>query len=425
MKTRYLIIGASAGAVSAVEAIRALDNNSPITVISDEVPAGYSRPMISEFLAGEADMDKIMFRDETFWRRNKVRLIYGEAFELNPYEKTVKVSKNQSAVEIEYEKLLLATGGKAIIPNIEGLEEAEKLTFTTLKDAKKLSNKLAKINSVAVIGGGLIGVSLAEALIKLGKKVTIVELKSHILPQVLDEKASSMVEENIRKAGVNVKAGHTVAKVYWKNYPEELSYIELDDGERIPCQQVVMAIGVSPRIELALKAGIDVNRGIIIDERMETSSPGIYACGDAAELYDFIYEMRRPIPLWPVARWTGKTAGYNMAGFNYEFQSATAMSALKYFNIPIITVGLVNPTNQEEYEVKAYLDPTRKIYRKIVVKDEHLVGFILLGEISSAGILYHLTKNHINVRKVKGKILTQDFGLTYLPKRVRGELLRR
>lgn len=423
MKTHCLIIGASAGAISAVEAIRSIDHKLPIIVISDEMPAGYSRPMISEFLAGEADINKMMFRDETFWRRNRVRLIYGKAFELNIDEKKVKVSRSRSTVKIGYEKLLLATGGRAITPYIEGLEGAEKLTFTTIEDAEKLSNKLMNINSVAVIGGGLIGVSLSEALVKLGKKVILIELKPHILS--LDEKASGIVEESIRKAGVKIKTGHTVAKVYWKKHPEELSYVELDDGEKIPCQQIVTAIGVSPQIDLALKAGIETDKGITVNENMETSVSGIYACGDAVELYDFIYGLKRSIPLWPVARWTGKTAGYSMAGLNHKFQNATTMSTLKYFDIPIITVGLVNSINQGEYEVKAYLDPTRRIYRKIVVKDDRLVGFILLGEIGCAGVLYHLMRNRINIRKVKGKILTQDFGLTHLPKRVREELLRR
>jgi NAD(P)H-nitrite reductase large subunit len=427
LKTHHLMIGASAGAISAVEAIRSIDERSPIAAVSDEEPAGYSRPMLPELLAGELDVKGIMFRDQAFWRRNKVHLIYGKAFELDVEERTAKVSENHSTIKIEYEKLLIATGGKPITPPIEGLEDVQRYTFTTLRDAERLSNRLPEVNHVAVIGGGLIGIGLSESLRKLGKKVTLIELKPHLLPQILDEKAAGILEERIKRAGVEVKTGHTVVMVHSEKDPGELSYAELDDGERIRCQQIIMAIGVSPNVELASKAGLEVNRGITVDERMETSIPGVYACGDAAELYDFIHGTRRPLPLWPIARWTGKTAGYNMAGLPREFQGATSMSALKYFGVPIVTVGLANPVNQNQdgYDVKTYLDPTRKVYRKIVVKDGRIVGFTLLGEIGDAGVIYHLMRSRFNVRGLRGVAPALNLSLTHLPKRVRRDLLWR
>ncbi|MGC8961726.1 MAG: FAD-dependent oxidoreductase [Candidatus Bathyarchaeia archaeon] len=214
MKTRHLIIGASAGAISAIEAIRSIDERSSITAVSEEEPAGYSRPMLPELLAGKVDVKGIMFRDEAFWRRNRVRLIYGRAFELDVEERTVKVSAGRSTLEIEYEKLLIATGGKPITPRIEGLENAGEYAFTTLRDAERLSDGLQGVGNVAVIGGGLIGVGLSEALTKLGKRVVLIELKPHILPQILDERASGMLEEEIKRAGVEIKTGRTVARVH-------------------------------------------------------------------------------------------------------------------------------------------------------------------------------------------------------------------
>ncbi|MEM2864873.1 MAG: FAD-dependent oxidoreductase [Candidatus Bathyarchaeia archaeon] len=426
MKTHHLIIGASAGAISAIEAIRSIDGGrASITVISDERPAGYSKPMLPEFLAGEVDIKGILFRDEAFWRRNKVRLIYGRVSELDLDCRKAKVSGNPSILELEYERLLVATGGKPIISQIEGLENVEKYTFTTLGDAEGLANRLPETSNVAVIGGGLIGVGLSEALIKLGKRVVLIELKPHILSQVLDEKASGILEDRMRRAGVEIRTGHTVARVHWRSHPEKPSYAELDDGDRIPCQQIIMAIGVTPNVELASKAGVETGKGIIVNERMETSIPGVYACGDAVELYDFAHEGRRPLPLWPVARWTGKTAGYNMAGSSRELQGATSMSAMKYFGVPIVSVGHVNPGSQDGYEVEAYLDPARRVYRKIVIKDERIAGFILLGEICDAGIMYYLMRSRVDVRRIKGRIPTRGLGLVHLPRRVRKELLRR
>jgi NAD(P)H-nitrite reductase large subunit len=416
LRFEHLIVGGSAGAVSAVEAIRSVDEDASIAVVYDEEVPGYSRPLISHFLAGELSLDGIMFRSVDFWSRNKVRLIHDAVVEVDPDDRVVKLAGGE---RLGYGRMLLAVGGEPITPKLEGEGGGELYTFTTLKDAEKISSRLSDRHRVAVIGGGPIGVSLAEALTKRGKKVTLIELKTRVLSQVLDERASRILEGEMTRAGVEVLTGRAVAAVH-RNGGRTLS-LELDNGEKRLCDLAVAAIGVKPRVRLAEEAGIAVNRGITVDDAMHTSAPEIYACGDVAEVYDFAHGLHRPLALWPVARGSGKTAGYSMAGLDARYEGATAMNAMNYFNTPIITVGSVNP--EDPHMVSIRLDKGRSSYRRIVLKDGLIVGFTLMGEVEQAGLLLYLMRRRINVGHFKGRLCSPQFGLTILPQRVRREVL--
>jgi NAD(P)H-nitrite reductase large subunit len=195
---KYVIVGASAAAIGAVEAIRDVDPVGTVLVISDEDCPHYSRPMISDYLSGKADFHKMKCRDDSFWKLHNVGTVFGKkAIALNLTEKTVAL---ESGEKIPYEKLLLATGGKPFVPKMEGQEKDGVFTFTTIKDAERLSAKIESINakSAVVIGAGLIGLSVTDALTKRGLKVTMVELQEKILSLLLDPRASDMVEAVVK-----------------------------------------------------------------------------------------------------------------------------------------------------------------------------------------------------------------------------------
>src|SRR5271157_1435677 len=209
---KYVIVGASAAGIGAVEAIREADPIGTLTVITDETCSHYSRPMISDFVSGKADIKKVDCRTEDFWKENNVEAVLGKKVtSINFEEKAVQL---ESGEKIPYEKLLIATGGKPFVPKMEGSDKDGVFTFTTLKDAQFLVAKIASINakSAVVIGAGLIGISVAEALVKRGLKVTMVELQDKILSLLLDAKASDIVEAVVRKAGVNIITGQSVQK---------------------------------------------------------------------------------------------------------------------------------------------------------------------------------------------------------------------
>jgi len=294
MKFDHVVIGGSAGAVSAVEAIRNLDKKAAIVVVHDEAALAYSRPLISKLLTGEKDLEGIIFRSGEFWKKYNVQLIHDKAIEIDADDRTLTLARGR---RIEFGDLLLAVGGEPITPRIEGSEE-QVYTFTTIADVERLSPLLPRFHRVVVVGGGLIGVSLSEALCKIGKKVTVVELKDRILSQALDERASSILESKMQQAGVELLTGRSIASMHWQG--ERVSKIELDTGETMSCDLVVTAIGVRPNIRLAAEAGVTVNHGIVVDDTMQTNFPEVYACGDAAEIYDFVRKAHRPLArtLW-------------------------------------------------------------------------------------------------------------------------------
>lgn len=418
---KYVIVGASAAGIGAVEAIREVDPVGTMAVISEEPCPQYSRPMISDFVSGKATFPKMMCREDNFWKVNRVEALTGRAATcLNIAEKYVGLDKNE---RVSYEKLLIATGGKPFVPKMEGSDKEGVFTFTKMADAEKLVEKLETARSIVVIGAGLIGVSVTEALVKRGLKVTLVELQPKILSLLLDAKGSDLMENVLRNADVNIITDQSVQRITGK--PENNSTVGgvvLTKGDQISCDVVIVAIGVVPRTDLVVGTDVKLNRGIIVDNYMQTNVPDVYASGDVAETYDFTLNQNRLLPLWPLAVAEGKIAGYNMAGKKTEYAGGTNMSSLKYFGVPVVSIGITNPKEDSAYEILVKINPDRNLYKKIVLKDNMIVGIILVNDVERAGTLFHLMKNRVNVKKFKQGMLSDDFGLAMLPAPLRRKM---
>ena len=419
--SKYVIIGGSAGGIGAVEAIREVDPVGELTLISEERFPQYSRPMISEYVSREAILETMKYRGDQFWKNNNIQALTGRT--------AVKIDFTKNQVElaggdkIDFEKLLIATGGKPFVPRMEGGDKDGVFTFTELSSAESLELKLENSRTAVVIGGGLIGVSATEALTKRGIKVTLVELKERILSLILDDKASEIAEKVVRDAGVTVITGQTVQRILGKQDNQDaVGGVVMTDGTEIPCDLVVVAIGVVPRTELVKGTDVKVNRGIVVDRFMQTNIPDVYACGDVAEAHDFLLNGNRLLPLWPLAHLGGRVAGYNMAGKKAEHSGRTIMSSLKYFDLPVIAVGNTNPEDIGDYEVLVEHQPEKTVYKKILLKDDVIVGSIFLGDIEKSGIIFHLLKNRVNVGEIKDKLLSEDFGLVTVPQSIRKEI---
>jgi NAD(P)H-nitrite reductase large subunit len=414
-KTRYLIIGNSAGGIGAAEAIREADKAGAITIISDESYPAYSRPLISGYLVNRYPLERMLFRPPDFYERNNIQTIFGE--------KVTQVNFNEHIVKLEngrrltWQKLLLATGGLPIVPRIEGIGLKGVFTFTRLDDAKAIDeflNQYRRKVEAVVIGGGLIGVSVTEALVKRGVEVTIVEMKERILNTILDEEASVLEEKILRQAGVDIITCHTVDRM-GSYLPGEVTRVSLDDGRSLPCEMVIIAIGVQPRLDLVADSRIKTNRGIVVDRHMATSRPDVYACGDVAEAYDFVYGENRLTPIWPSAYVGGRIAGLNMAGAKAKYQGGTAMNSLSYFGINIVSAGMVT-TLDDSCEVVS--EKHDDIYRKVVLKDGQILGLVFASDIEKSGIIYNLMKDRVNVSSFKQALVAEDFGLAYLPEEI-------
>ena len=413
---KYVIVGASAAGLAAVGAIRKVDPDGVIMVLTEETCSDYSRPMISDLVSGKADPPKMKCKTEDFWKENKAEIRLGKkVVSLNLDEKTVNLEDGEKVV---YEKLLLATGGKPFVPKMEGQEKDGVFTFTNIAEAQRLAAKIDSIQakSAVVIGAGLIGISVTEALMKRGLKVTVVELQEKILSLLLDAKASDIVEAVITKAGVNFATGQSVQKIIGR--PENdgvVGGVILTKGNQVPCDLVIVAIGVIPRTELVDGTNVKINRGIVVDNFMQTTVLDVYASGDVAETFDFILNQSRSLPLWPLAVLEGRVAGANMAGAKTSYEGGTNMSSLKYFGIPIVSIGLANPKEDPTLEIIVKQDSKHDVYKKLVLRNNVIVGITLVNCIERAGILFNLMKDKVNVKKFKQDLLRDDFGWAMLP----------
>ena len=414
-KAKYLIIGNSAGAVGAAETIRAVDQAGAITIISDEPYPAYSRPLISKHLAKKRPLEKMLFRSADFYERNNIQTTLGiKAQKLNVVERNVEI---EGGKKITWEKLLLATGGLPIIPRIEGIEREKYFTFINLDDAKAIDHFLSQFPQrtvrAVVIGGGLIGVSVTEALAARGVQVAIIEMKNWILNTMLDKETATVVAETLQKAGVNIITGRTAIKMI-SNLPDAASVV-LDDGQSLPAELIIMAIGVRPRTDLAVGTEIKINRGIVVDRHMMTSVPDVYACGDVAEAYDTIYGENRVIPIWPNAYIGGRVAGFNMAGVPTEYPGGTAMNSLNYFGLDVVSAGMVIPPDNGYEVLASQSDHTR---RRIVLKNGRVVGLAFVGNVEKSGIVHNLMREQVDVSRFKTELLADDFGLAALPREI-------
>ena len=419
--TKYLIVGNSAGGIGAAEAIRLVDKEGEITIISDETYPVYSRPMISEYLSKHATLQRMLYRPDGFYEKNRIDTIFGKKVaKLDLASHSVEL---QSGERVVWQKLLLATGGTPIVSQVEGTGKGSVLTFTTLDDAKAIDKLLrdrkgSKTKAV-VIGGGLIGFSVTEALVNRGVKVTIVEMRDRVLNTIIDEETSAIAQAALEKAGVEVVTNHTVTTVSG-DAAGAATGVTLDDGRKIACELVIMAIGVRPRLDLVAGTDIKTNRGVLVDRHMMTSHADVYACGDVAEAFDFVYGSNRLSPIWPNAYIGGRNAGFNMAGRPTEYAGGTAMNSLKYFGLAIASAGISVPPDNSYEVVSTRVDHSNK---KVVLKDGQIMGMVFCGDVDKSGVVFGLMRDRTNVADFKKILVASDLSLASLPEAIWRERL--
>ncbi len=408
------IIGNSVAAIGAIEAIRKVDKRVPITVISKETYVAYGRPVISDFLKGKAKEEKLLsYRRKDFYEKNDIKLILNE--EVIDIDVKKKKVLTLSGNEYKYNKLLIATGGVPFIPPFKGKDLKNVYTFTTLDDAKKLLSISKDIKKAVVIGGGLIGLKAAEGLHAQGIKVSIVELMDRILSLAFDKISGSIVENRMTDVGIDIYTEASTEEIL-DDGKGSVRGIRLKGGREIEGDIVVIAIGVVPNAPFVKKAGIEMNRGILVNDFMETNVKGIFAAGDVAEAKQLLYEQKMLLPIWPDAYKQGRVAGYNMVGKKKIYEGGLAMNSIELFGVSTISAGIHTPQNPEGFEFLIEVDEKKCRYRKIALKDNRVLGFIFVGDIDRAGIFVGLIRDKVDVSPFKDKLLKKDFGfidLTY------------
>ncbi len=375
---KYVIIGNSAGGIGCAEGIRQVDKKGSITIISHENHHTYSRPLISYLLYGKTDEERMKYRPDDFYEKNGIQPLLGKtAVSIDAEAKTVSLDDGSV---LPYDKLMLATGSDPFVPPTEGFDTVpQKFTFMTLDDAKALWAALTPESRVLVVGGGLIGLKCVEGILDKVSSVTVVDMANRILPSVMDERGSQIMREYMEEKGVKFILGDSV-KTYNKNTAV------LQSGNTLDFDILVTAVGVRPRTQLAQSIGCEIQRGIIIDESCKTSVPDVYAAGDCTVSRDITTGSDKILALLPNAYMQGEAAGISMAGGEKKFEKAIAMNAMGVFDLHYITAG--------SYDGQEIIVPTegKYSYKKLVVKDGLLKGYILIGDIERAGIYTSLIR---------------------------------
>ncbi len=396
---KYVIIGASAAGLAAAEAIRKADAQGTITVLTEEAYMPYSRPSISYYLKGKVKESDMALRKPNFYREKKIDIVKNtKATAIDTEKKVVKAGRKS----YPYDKLCLCTGSKPFVPPMENVKgKTNALTFLDLKavkDVKAIANEKTR---AVVIGAGLIGMKAAEGLVKICKSVDVVELSPRVLQSILDAKSAKQVKKHLENNGIRFHLENTVVRAASKG--KQITAVTLKNGKKLPCDLLILAVGVRPQTELAEKAGLSVDRGIITDtETMQTSDPDIYAAGDCCVSVDMLDGSKKIIALWPNAVQQGNVAGAQMAGADITVGGTYSVNAIDFFGLRICTCGLINAQG-EQYSDK--ITQHGDSYKRLVFEGDKLVGYVLINSSVNAGLYTNLISNQISLDTLQGDIM--------------------
>ncbi len=413
----YVIVGNSAAAIGCITGIRALDKDGPITLLAKESEHTYSRPLITYLLGGKVTEEKMYYRPLDFYQKNRITARLG--VEVTGMDAAKRQVRTRAGEEIPYGKLLIGVGGAPFVPpGLKGVKSKGVFTFTTWQDARSIRSYVEQnqVESAVVVGGGLIGLKSVEALLSLGVKVTVVELAGRILSITLDQTASNLASKALSENGVDLVTGTTVTSIQAEG--GKVQGVTLKNKKKLACGLVIMAIGVVPDLAMVHQSGLATDRGILVDDGCMTSQDGVYAAGDVAQATEILTGERRSIPIWPNAYRQGYIAGMNMAGGDAVYEGGLAMNAVEICGLPTVSAGLT-AVSGDEYEILQSLDELKGRYKKVVFKNNTVVGFVMVGDIERAGIFTGLIKGKVNVGDRKGKLMEDEFGLITLPKHYR------
>jgi NAD(P)H-nitrite reductase large subunit/rubredoxin len=364
-----LIIGNGAAGYYAAKTIRDKSVNTNITIVSSEEYLSYYRPQVSSYLS----MDKIennMFISSAAWySSNNINLMLGETVtKLDVENKNVILADGRN---LSYDKLILANGSRSSILPVKGIEKTNVFTLRDIKDADNIKASMKDAKNAVVIGGGLLGLEAAWELKQSGLNVTVVEFMPNLLPRQLDEPGAKIFRNYVDESGVTILLGESAEEILGDG---KVDGLKLKSGKTLAADLVLFSVGIKPNAEITENTSINKNRGILVNERMETNIEGVYACGDVAEINGRVYGN------WPASIEMGKVAGSNVLGEKTVFADFVSSTIFDGMGVKMFSCGDINPSF-EALEIK---DENESFIKKIFFKDGVVVGGYLIGDTSSA-----------------------------------------
>jgi nitrite reductase (NADH) large subunit len=342
-----------------------------IAVIGEEPRLAYNRVLLSAVLAGETASHDIELKPAAWWRDRGVTLKYGcRVTAVDVGRRELKIAGDES---VEFSRLVLATGSSPLRLNVTGADLLGVHTFRDSRDVDLLLALAARKKPVVVVGGGLLGLEAAYGLAKTGTPVTLLHLMDRLMERQLDLPAASLLKSLVERKGIEVLLNANTARICGTTHVEG---IELADGRRIEADAVVLAAGIRPNTGLARDAGMTVNRGIVVDDRLQTSAEGIYALGECAEHRGVCYGLVEP------AYEQARVLAQQLAGRNALYQSSVVATNLKVSGVSVFSAG--DFQGSEGSEAIVLNDIRRGAYKKLVISDGRLVGAVLIGDVGDA-----------------------------------------
>ncbi len=367
---RVVIVGGGIAGFAAAEAIRTASTAAEVTLISREPCPPYQRLNLTRYLAGEVTADDLPLRPPGWYEQRNIRLMLGAGVE------EIDADRHALAVDggrrIAFDRLILATGATAAVPPIPGVDAANVRRVRTIEDARRILELARPGTRCVCIGGGILGLEAAGAIARRGAEVTVIENFGWLLPRQLNERAARLLEKRVAQLGIALRYRANVAEIAGGAQARE---VRLQDGSALPADLVILATGIRPDIGLARACGLAVNRGILVNDYLETSGPDVLAAGDAAEHRGEIYG------LWIASQAQGAIAGQNAIGLRTPFYGIPRSNFLKVLGLDLFSIGVVEPGDAGGRAVDHEADGN---YLRFVLRDNRLVGAILLGDTRAA-----------------------------------------
>ncbi|QQO20862.1 NAD(P)/FAD-dependent oxidoreductase [Bradyrhizobium diazoefficiens] len=359
-----------------------------VAVIGEEPRLAYNRVLLSSVLAGETGSHEIELRPADWWRHRGVTVRYGyRVTEIDTGRRELKIEGEES---VEYSKLVLATGSTPLRLNLPGADLAGVHTFRDTRDVDLLLTLATAKKRVVVVGGGLLGLEAAYGLAKAGAPVTLLHLVDRLMERQLDRPAADLLKTLVERKGIRILLNASSACIHGDGHVEA---VELADGSRIEADAVIFAAGIKPNVALAKEAGIAVNRGVVVNDVMQTSSSDIFALGECAEHRGTCYGLVEP------AYEQARVLARHLAGRSAAYQGSVVSTNLKVSGVSVFSAG--DFMGGEGGESLVLTDRRRGTYKKLVIADGRLTGAVLIGDTVDALWYLELIRNRDNVAAIR------------------------
>lgn len=419
--TKHVIIGTGVAGVSAGLAIRSADPAAQITLVGHEPDKYYSRPGLAYLLTKEVPEKSLFPIHAKDFAAQGLTLVHGIVERIDPHGHSVFLKGGQ---RLDYDRLLLALGATAVMPELQGLDLKGVVKLDNLSDARRIIKLARSRKPAVVVGGGITALEIVEGLARRGMKVHYLLRKDRYWGNVLDESESRIIEGRLRHEGVSL---HTHAEVEsLLGARGKLTGVRLQGGEVIPAVLVAFAIGIRPRQSLARAAGLEIDRGILVDEYLRTSAPDVYAAGDVAQVFDPLSGRHVLDSLWNPAREQGHTAGLNMAGQGIPYVKTPPFNVTRLAGLTTTIIGAVGGGRDDDLVGIARGDS--EVWRdlphaiacqshaevnrlRLMVGDQTLVGAIIMGDQTLSQPLQDLITRQVDISAVKPALLAANGAL--------------